>query len=326
MRVVCAPDSLKGALAAGDAALARAQILEQLQKKEEALAAYELVIERYGAGQRLATALLGAAQLHAQLGHHAKAAELYQRLLREFPDFAQKDAALYQLAWALHDDKQTAAAEQAFRLLYLEHRGSRFWGDATFRTANAAFAAGRHEEAGRLAEELLASRPQGDVLAHALLLQGRAAAAQEKWPAAHPPLERLIKSFPESKLRPAAEYYLAEAIYQQGQYEEATKRFAALSPRLAGQSESWVAMVPLRHAQSLAHLQRWAEAQRIAEGIAAGAASTGGFAVVIASRLRGRNGNKESDEHRQDQGESHGNGEIGVTRGMDQGAPGAARR
>jgi TolA-binding protein len=85
----------------------------------------------------------------------------------------------------------------------------------------------------------------------------------------HAPLGQLIKSFPESKLRPAAEYYLAEAIYQQGQYEEATKRFAELSPRLAGQSESWVAMVPLRHAQSLAHLQRWAEAQRIAEGIAA---------------------------------------------------------
>jgi TolA-binding protein len=254
---------------AGDAALARAQILEQLQKKDEAVAAYELVIERYGAGQRLATALLGAAQLHAQLGHHAKAAELYQRLLREFPDFAQKDAALYQLAWALHDDKQSAAAEQAFRLLHLEHRGSRFWGDATFRTASAAFAAARYEESGKLAEELLASKPQGDVLAHALLLQGRSAAAQEKWPAVHASLEQLINRFPDGKLRPAAEYYLAEATYQQGQYEQAARRFAALAPRLGGQSETWVAMAPLRHAQSLAHLQRWVEAQRIASGIAA---------------------------------------------------------
>jgi TolA-binding protein len=261
-------DHPRHALAA-DGALARAQILEQLQKKEEALAAYELVIERYGTGQRLATALFGAAQLHGQLGHHGKAAELYQRLLDEFPDFAQKDAALYQLAWACHDSQQAAEAEKAFRRLHAEHRGSRFWGDATFRTAQAAFVAGRCEEAGRLADELLASRPQADVLAHTLLLQGRLAVNDEKWAAVAPPLERLLKEFPESPLREAAEYYLAEAEYQQGRHEQAARQFAALAPRLAGQTDKWVAMVPLRHAQSLAHLQRWAEARQIAEGIAA---------------------------------------------------------
>ncbi len=254
---------------AGDAALARAQILEQLQRKEESLAAYELVIEQYGGRQRLPTALLGAAQLHGQLRHHAKAAERYQRLLDEFPDFAQKDAALYQLAWARHDDQQPAAAEAAFRRLHVEHRGSRFWGDATYRAANAAFAAGRHEEAGAMAGELLASRPQGDVLAHALFLQGRVAAAQEKWGAVAAPLERLLEELPESALRPAAEYYVAEALYQQGRHEEAAKRFGELAPRLAGQTEKWVAMVPLRQAQSLAQLQKWAEARRVAEGIAA---------------------------------------------------------
>ena len=107
------------------------------------------------------------------------------------------------------------------------------------------------------------------MLAHALLLQGRVAAAQEKWTAVSAPLERLLKELPESTLRPAAEYYAAEAVYQQGRYEEAAKRFAELAPRLAGQTEKWVAMVPLRQAQSLAHLQKWTEARRVAERIAA---------------------------------------------------------
>ena len=41
---------------------------------------------------------------------------VYQRLLKEFPDFAQTDAVLYQLAWALHDSGQ--AAEAAMRSLH----------------------------------------------------------------------------------------------------------------------------------------------------------------------------------------------------------------
>jgi len=254
---------------AGEAALARAQVLEQAQKKKEAVAAYELVIEKYGSGERLATALLGAGQLHSQLGRPAKAAELYRRLLHEAPEFEHRDAAVYQLAWALHDSQQPAAAEQMFARLHREHRGSRFWPDATFRVASAALVAGRTAEAHRLANELLAAKPVGDVLAHALLLQGRIAASQEKWADVHAPLERLVREFPDHALRTAAEYYLAEATYQQGKYAEAARRFADLTPRVAGQAEKWAPMVPLRHAQSLVQQQQWAEAQRIAEGIAA---------------------------------------------------------
>lgn len=254
---------------AGDAALARARILEQLQEKKQALAAYELVIERYGSPQRTGAALLGAAQLHGQLGQPAKAAELYQRLLNEFPDSAPQDAVLYQLAWACHDSGNTAAAEEVFRRLHTDHRGSRFWGDATYRAANAAFTAGRHDEAGHMIGELLASHPQGDVLAHALFLQGRVAAAQEKWDAVSAPLDRLLREFPEGAFRPAAEYYVAEVLYQKGRYEDAARRFGELAPRLAGKTDKWVPMVPLRQAQSLAHLQRWAEARRIAEGTTA---------------------------------------------------------
>ena len=70
-------------------------------------------------------------------------------------------------------------------------------------------------------------------------------------------------------MRPAAEYYVAESSYQQGHHEEAARRFAELAPRLNGQTDKWVTLVPLRQAQSLAQLKKWAEAKRIAEDLAA---------------------------------------------------------
>jgi hypothetical protein len=48
--------------------------------------------------------------------------------------------------------------------------------------------------------------------------------------------------------------------------------------------------------------------------IAAGTASTGGLAAVVAIGLHGKKGDKESDEHTHDQGDSHGNAESGFTR------------
>lgn len=47
--------------------------------------------------------------------------------------------------------------------------------------------------------------------------------------------------------------------------------------------------------------------------IAAGAASTGGLAALVASSLGGKKGDNESDEHRDDQGDSYGNAESSFT-------------
>jgi TolA-binding protein len=254
---------------AAEAALGRAQVLEQLGEKAQAAEAYDLVISHYGSPERLSTALLAGAPLHSKLGHHDRAAELYQRLLKEFPEHPQKDAALYQLAWAYQDQKLADAAQATFAQLHREHRGSRFWADATFRAANAALTAGRTEEAKRLLNELLASEPKGDVLAHAVFLQGRLAAAKQDWPAASESMQRLVREFPDNALRLAAEYWRAEATFQQGQHAESSRMFAELAAKVKDRDEKWVAMVPLRHAQALAHLDKWPEAQRLAETIAA---------------------------------------------------------
>ena len=144
---------------APEAALAQAQILEQLDQPLRSLAAYERVIDRYGDGRGLSFALLAAAQIHDELGNNGKAANYYRRLLAEFPDHPQQDTVLYQLAWALNDDKQIEAALSAFQRLHEEHPTSQFWDDATYHLANAAFSAERFDQAEQLTAKLLAKNP-----------------------------------------------------------------------------------------------------------------------------------------------------------------------
>jgi hypothetical protein len=48
--------------------------------------------------------------------------------------------------------------------------------------------------------------------------------------------------------------------------------------------------------------------------IAAGAASTGGLAALVASRLGGKKDDEESDELKHDQGDGNGNAESGFAR------------
>jgi TolA-binding protein len=61
---------------------------------------------------------------------------------------------------------------------------------------------------------------------------------------------------------------LAEAHYRQRQYQQAGTIFDELAQKTDGRSDSWIAMIPLRRAQILAHGRRWDEAFDIAIQIA----------------------------------------------------------
>ncbi len=78
------------------------------------------------------------------------------------------------------------------------------------------------------------------------------------------PLKQLIEKHAESPLVKRAEYWLGESAWKQGDYADAARIMAELSPRVAGQPEDWVPMVALRQAQSLVHLKKFAEAKKLA--------------------------------------------------------------
>jgi TolA-binding protein len=253
---------------AAEAALTRGQILEQLKQPDAALVMYQRVIEGYGQSKQLPHALWRAAHLHSELQQAAEAAALYERLVKEFPKFPELDAVLYELAWERRELKQDDAADALFERLRTEFRTSRFWPDALFRLAERATQAKEYARATVLLSELVAGKPDSKILAHALFSLAQVKIAQEQWAESVPPLEQLIKEAPESPLRLLAEYWIAEAGYRRGEFDASGEKFALLAQQTKGRNDPWLAMVPLRRAQVLAHQKKWPEARLMALAIA----------------------------------------------------------
>lgn len=266
---------------ATEAAMVRGRIFEQLDQSDPALAMYDLVIEKYPQGKEHGQALLAAARLRDRLQQDRQSAALYQRLATEHPELAQPseghenapqnewDAILYEWAWVLDDLGQTDQSSTLFERLRKEHPQSRYWADATYRLARRAFAAKEYSRASELIGQLLAERPDAGIREHALYLRGQIAVTEEDWDQVHQAFTALAKEFPESPSRLVAEYWVAETAYRRRDYRTAAGLFDALAQRTQGRHEAWQAMIPLRRAQALAHLDQWSEAYAMVSKIAA---------------------------------------------------------
>jgi TolA-binding protein len=248
--------------------LAQVQRLEREGQVDAALAAYLQWLKDYpDAGQR-PLMLLSAARLHQQEQQNREALALLEEVLEKHADDRLRDAALYQIAGVLADlDRQDDAATH-YAELHDKHPESSFWPDATYRLAEHRLRQKQDAEAQGLLSELIEKGKDAEIVAYALLLQGRSAAAAQKWNDVSPPLEQLLTRFPRSELRSISKYWIAESFYRRGKYAEAGRQFAELSTELDDTSEAWAPMVPLRQAQVLAHQQQWQAAHDIAAAIA----------------------------------------------------------
>ena len=257
------PDMAVGA----EAALVRGRILQELGRNESALAMYDEVIQKYPDKDRLPEALWAAARLRDTLKQPQQAAPLYQRLAVEHPQFKLIDSALYQWAWCLDDLGRRDESIALFDRLRKEHPQSPYAADATFRLAQRAFEAKQYAKARELAAEALAAHPPATVLENTLYLQGQLAAAESKWDEAQQTFQSLLKDHPQSPLRLMAEYGLAEAVFRQGRFDEAARRFAELAQDAEGRRDTWMAVIPMRLAQSLCEQQKWQEACAVASRV-----------------------------------------------------------
>ncbi|HVU89909.1 MAG TPA: tetratricopeptide repeat protein [Pirellulales bacterium] len=256
---------------AAEAELLRGQILEQLDRPDEALATYAAVVKNHEARPEADDALARSAQICVSLKRFADAGKYYQKLLARPAHKPDGDAILYRWACAeLRAEKQDAGHDLLARLRS-EYPDSEFFAEATCRLAQEEIQKRQYDRADELLESLDDKSLTADVQARWLFLRGQSAAAQEKWPAVAAPLEKLIASDRNSPLRAAAEYWIAEAAYHQEQFEDAARRFAALDERLSGdaadQAAPWRAMIPLRRAQIYAHAGQWTEALDMAEAL-----------------------------------------------------------
>lgn len=254
---------------AAEAALIRGRILEQLGENDAALAMYGLLIDKHPTSKQHPEALAAAARLHDHLKQYEAAAALYQRLAGQYPQLPNLDGVLYQWAWALAELPKPDEAARLFERLHKEFPKSRYWGDATCRLAQRALDAKKYDRALALAGEVLAANSDAKIREYALFLRGQVQMSKADWPKVGEAFTALAKEFPEGQRRLVAEFWIAEALYRQGDYAAAEPRWEQLAQRIQQKREPWMAMVPLRRAQSLALQNRWADAYAIVAQIAA---------------------------------------------------------
>jgi TolA-binding protein len=252
---------------AAEAAMMRGRGLEKQDQKQAAIAMYQIVMDRYPESPHVPNAMLAAARVCDELERDHQAEEILRALMDQYPEFSQTDAALYQLAWVLVDLERGEQADRLFDRLRTEFQTSRYWADATYRLAVRAAQAKQNDRADQLARQLVQAECEARIMSHALYLVGQIAAASDQWSEVVLAMQRLVGDYPDSPLRIPAEYWRAEAYYRQGDYQKAGPLFAQLLRMTHGRSDAWLAMVPLRRAQVLAHQADWSEALEIAQQI-----------------------------------------------------------
>ena len=252
---------------APEAALARGQLLEQLNDLDGALQSYRQVIDAYASSPQLAASMLAAARLEDRLKRPKDAAALYAQLDQKFPQDAEHDAVLYEWAWTLRSAGEMGKSDEVFERLRTATPRSRFWADAVYRLAERAYERQEYPHAGKLITELLGGDPGAQVMPHGLYLDAQIAAAQNEWKRVPAPLERLTAEFPDSPLVPLARFLIAEAAYRQADFERAAELFRELGETTVGRSDKWLPMIPLRRAQILGQQKQWHDALELASQI-----------------------------------------------------------
>jgi TolA-binding protein len=166
-------------------------------------------------------------------------------------------------------------AARLFERLRKEYPDSPFAADAGCRLAQQLLDAKDYQEADKLIDEVLGHKTatgggeplDAKVRQYAMFLRGQIAVARADWPRVRTAFEAMVRDYPDGPRTMLAEYWIAEALYRQHDYDAAATRFERLAKQIGKKREPWTAMIALRQAQSLVKRNQWDDAYEIASKI-----------------------------------------------------------
>ncbi len=157
---------------------------------------------------------------------------------------------LFQLAWVHHDLGESAQALSNFDQLTRNHPNSKYWPDAAYRVAKHKVVTNDYANAKPLLDKILAtSNLPDEIRARSYFLAGKTAFAQQDWAK----VESAMKSFKAKttagdNIKLTADYFIAEALFQQQKDAEATIAFDELHLNVASFPSEYQPWVWLRKA------------------------------------------------------------------------------
>ena len=253
------------------ATMARAKFLEDSKDVEGAVEMYEIVVNRFNKKPIANVARLHLANLLHKTGvqqNLAKAQTLLKDYLQSQSEKSSADEALYLLGWVMHDQGDSDQAVVRFQRLVDQYPASKYWSDAAFRIAQQHIRKGEDAKADAIVNQIVAKGkdandvPQ-EVLSRARYLKAQRAAAAKDWGKVTTLMQQVIEDGNDDSMQVRAKYWLAEALYQQQMYNDASQRFATLTD-VKSLDRSLQPWVRLRMAQCLGKLERWDDAGAVA--------------------------------------------------------------
>ncbi len=149
-------------------------------------------------------------------GLHELAVREYEALLRDAPDFAEKDVVLFRLGESLRSQGRNEEADRRFESLLAECPSSVYRDRARFQRGAVAVAAERFGDAAGHFNALLSSGVSGEMREDALYYcaESESKSGQDAGAVAH--FEAFLKEFPSSRYVPYSKVSLATALERTG--------------------------------------------------------------------------------------------------------------
>jgi len=160
-----------------------------------------------------------------QRGQHAEAIASFRQFLRDHPAHPLRRDAQYALGWSYLKTKQYPASIESFRALAAD---SDDLGQAALFRLGVAFGLdGKNDSARARYDETVRRFPNGEYADNALYEAAALSFEGKQWKNARTLLERLLKDYPKSELRPEAQRMVGECLLAEGDIAGAEKQFAA---------------------------------------------------------------------------------------------------
>ena len=212
----------------------------------EAIAVFDEVWKAQGTSDHAYVAGLQRARLRVRQKQLAEADAAYTELTGRFAQHAEADQILDEWATANYEAEQFAKADEIFAKLVATFPQSPLADNAGLVLAESLLIGGKPAEATPKLEALAVS-PQSDdtVKQRALFQLIKVATEARDWPAVTKAATRSLEAFPAGTYRSDAEFALADAAFETGDYAAAAPRLDALRPLAsAGANEMAPAWLP----------------------------------------------------------------------------------
>jgi tetratricopeptide (TPR) repeat protein len=242
---------------AAEASLARGHVLERLQQFDAAIECYRWTAEQSPTEDRRAEGLWRLAKVYHRAERFTEAIQAYQQLAKTQNEEIPADEIAYRLILAYDESGQTGPADAEVIKLRQAFPKSPFLARIVFQIATQLSLRQEFNAAVQLLVDIQPDLVPPDLVGPYFVLLGKLRVLSGNAAAAITDLDRAIRAETVPANQLAAQFWRAEADYQLGNDEDVLRRLPTLLKLAEGVDAPWIAMIPLRKAQSELRLEQY---------------------------------------------------------------------